>query len=137
MKAQLIPMSVFAVVAAAAVYAQNPLVGKVNIPFDFVMGNQAMPAGHYTVEHGIAEPLLILKSGEGKVGSVITNWIESSNAQTVGRLVFHQYGKQYFLSEAWTPGSKSGYQLRTTSHERELAARLGIQTGTTIVAAAK
>ena len=98
------------------------------------MGTQAMPAGQYTVEPDIARPLLTLKSGDGKVQSVITNSVESVNAQTVGKLVFHQYGNEYFLSEAWTPGTKSGYQLRTTSHERERAARLGIQTGTTVVA---
>ena len=137
MKTQLLRMSVFAVVTAAAVHAQNPKVGKVNIPFDFIMGTQAMPAGQYTVEHGIARPLLTLKSGDGTVQRVITNSIQSMNAQTVGKLVFHQYGNEYFLSEAWTPGSNSGYQLRTTSHERERAARLRIQPGTTVVTATK
>jgi hypothetical protein len=59
------------------------------------------------------------------------------NAQTVGKLVFHQHGNEYFLSEDWTPGSKSGRQLPTSGHERELAARRGIETGTTVVAVAK
>ena len=137
MKTQLLRMSVFAVVTAASVYAQNPRVGKVTIPFDFTMGTQTMPAGRYTVEHGIALPVLTLKSSDRKVQSVITDSIESLDTQTVGKLVFHRYGSEYFLSEAWTPGSKSGSQLQTTSHERELAARVGVQTDTAVVAAIK
>jgi hypothetical protein len=137
MKTQLFRMSVFAVVTAAAVYAQNPRVGKVTIPFDFMMGTQTMAAGQYTVEHGISKPLLTLKSGDGKIRTVLTDSIESLDAQTVGKLVFHRYGSEYFLSEAWTPGSKSGSHLRTTSHERELAARVGVPTDTAVVAAIK
>jgi hypothetical protein len=137
MKTQLIRMSVFAVVTAAAVYAQSSQVGKANIPFEFIVGSHTMPAGQYAVEHGIAAPLLILKSADGGVQSVIANSIESVNTQKVGKLVFHRYGNEYFLSEAWTPGSKIGRQLQTTSHERELAARVGIQRGTTFVATAK
>jgi hypothetical protein len=137
MKTHLIRMSVFAVVTAAAVHAQNPQVGKADIPFDFVVGSQTMPAGHYTVEHSIITPLLVLKSANGKVQSVITNSLESVNTQAVGKLVFHRYGDEYFLSAAWWPGSKSGRQLRTTSHEREVARRLGIQPSTTVVAAAQ
>ena len=135
MKTQLIRMSVFAVVTATAVWAQSSHVGKANIPFDFIVGSHTMPAGQYTVEH--TKPLLILKSAEGPVQSVITNSIESVNAQTVGKLVFHKYGNEYFLSEDWRPGSKSGRHLRMTSRERELAARRGLETGTTIVAVAK
>jgi hypothetical protein len=137
MKTQLIRMSVFAVVTAAAVYAQSSQVGKANIPFDFIVASHTMPAGQYTVEPSMVAPLLILKSADGQVQSVITNSIQSVNAQTVGKLVFHRYGNEYFLSEAWTPGSNSGRQLRMSGHERELAARARIAPGTTVVATAK
>jgi hypothetical protein len=79
---------------------------------------------------------LILKSAEWTSSVRHHESIESENAQTVGKLVF-QYGNEYFLSEAWTPGSKIWRQLRTTSDERELAARRGIETGTTVAATAK
>ncbi len=50
MKTQLLRMSMFAVVTAAAVYAQNPQVEKVSVPFNFIVGSRMMPAGQYTVE---------------------------------------------------------------------------------------
>ena len=133
MKTQLLRMSMFAVVTAAAVYAQNPQVEKVSVPFNFIVGSKTMPAGQYTVED--VRPLLILKSGDGGILNLITDSIQSLDAQTVGKLVFHRYGTQYFLYEVWTPGSTSGRQVSTTGRERELAAHHGVQTGTTVVAA--
>jgi hypothetical protein len=47
--------------------------------------------------------------------------IESVNAQTVGKPVF-QYGNEYFLSEAWTPGSKSWPQLALVDIEARIDA---------------
>src|ERR1700688_1750074 len=102
MKTQLLRRSMFAVVTAAAGYAQNPQVEKVSIPFNFIVGSRTMPAGQYTVEN--VRPLLILKSADGGILNVITDSIQSLNAATVGKLVFHGYGNQYFLSEVWTPG---------------------------------
>ena len=133
MKTQLLRMSVFAVVTAAAVYAQNPQVEKASIPFNFILGSRTMPAGQYTVED--VRPLLILKSADGGILNLITDSIQSLNAPTAGKLVFHRYGNQYFLSEVWTPGSTSGRQVSTTGRERELAAHRAVQTGTTVVAA--
>jgi hypothetical protein len=95
-----------------------------------------MPAGQYTVEHMIPS-VLTLKSAGGQVQNIITHAVESVDAQSLGTLVFHRYGNEYFLSEAWTPGSNLGRQLQTTSHERELAARRPIPTGTTVLGAAK
>jgi hypothetical protein len=133
MKSQLLRMSMFAVVTAAAVYAQNPQVEKATISFNFIVGSRTMPAGQYTVED--VRPLLILKSADGGILNVITDSIQSLDAQTVGKLVFHRYGNQYFLSEVWTPGRTSGRQVSTTGRERELAAHRAVQTGTTVVAA--
>jgi hypothetical protein len=139
MKTKLIRMSVFAVVTAAAAYAQNAegMRMKTTIPFDFVVGNQTMPAGQYTVEHALVAPVLILKSSGGQAQNVITERVESVGARRTGELVFNTYGKEQFLSEVWTPGSKSGSQLHVTSRERELAARRAIPAGTTTVAAVK
>ena len=133
MKTQLLRMSMFAVVTAAAVCAQNPQVEKVSVPFNFIVGSKTMPAGPYTVED--VRPLLILKSADGGILNLITDSIQSLNAPTAGKLVFHRYGNQYFLSEVWTPGSTSGRQVHTTGRERELAAHRKAPIGTTVVAA--
>jgi hypothetical protein len=37
--------------AAAAVGQNNPMVLKADIPFPFVAGNQALPAGHYELSN--------------------------------------------------------------------------------------
>ena len=39
-----------------------------------------------------------------------------------GKLVFHKYGDEYFLSQVWKPGANIGNQLRKTQREIEVAA---------------
>ena len=48
MKTHLLRTSLLAVVAAVSVHAQNSNF-RVNIPFDFIVGSQALPAGQYSV----------------------------------------------------------------------------------------
>lgn len=132
MKTQLLRMSMFAVVTAAAVYAQSPI-GKASIPFNFIVGSRTMSAGQYTVAD--VRPLLTLKSSDGEILNVITDAIVSLDAPAVGKLVFHRYGNEYFLAEVWTTGSNRGRQLQPARREREFAAHRAVPTGTTVVAA--
>ncbi|MDQ3665320.1 MAG: hypothetical protein M3410_01765 [Acidobacteriota bacterium] len=40
------------------------------------------------------------------------------------KLVFRRYGQRYFLSEVWTPGQLTGWQLLKSGEERAIEHQL-------------
>ena len=101
--------------------AQEPLV--VNIPFDFVAGNQALPAGEYSVQASGPERTLILIDRKDLAASAIinSNAVVTNEIQTQSKLVFNRYGDRYFLSQVWTAGNSRGRQLLKSRREKEMA----------------
>ena len=65
----------------------------------------------------------------------MVNAIRSVGAQKDAKLVFHRYGNRYFLAEVWASQSDSGYQVRRSRLERELAARHPAPESTIVAAA--
>lgn len=120
-----------AVVAAAPASAQGGRTIVVNIPFEFVVGNERMPAGDYTVRRIVrdSEKTLLIRSTDGSAAATIhTNAVETKTPAAQAKLTFVQYGEQYFLAQVWTPGSTSGREVTKSriqrSLERELEARV-------------
>ena len=71
---------------------------KANVPFDFTVANKLLPAGTYTM---IRESTgLIEIRNHDKPIAVLTVVNQDVNKSTDGgKLIFHKYGDQYFLSE--------------------------------------
>ena len=84
--------------AASAVQAQDNGV-KADIPFDFVVGNQMLPAGEYTVvNQGPVNQAILIRSDEGKTAVFSsTQPCSSLNPSAKTKLVFHTMAGRYFL----------------------------------------
>jgi len=108
--------------ATAAANAQGVTV-RANIPFDFVVGNQALPAGEYELRPGAASyAILIVQSSDGKrTTSSITGACGGGNLAENTELVFHHVGKQYFLSQIQVQGNREGRQLSKSRAEAEVS----------------
>ena len=108
--------------AASAVQAQDYGV-KANIPFDFVVRNQVLPAGEYTVvNQGSVNQAILIRSVEGKTAMLsLTQPCSSPDPSAKTKLVFHAMGGRYFLYQIWTQGNSSGRQLPKSKAEVELA----------------
>jgi hypothetical protein len=121
MKTNLFQASVFALVAAAAAFAQDSLQLKANVPFEFAVGSQTFPAGVYTVD--AATPgSLIVKSADHHGGVIaMTTGVQTNAAPPRAELIFTRYGSQYFLTQVWPGGTHLGRQLPKARRERELA----------------
>ena len=96
-----------------------------NIPFDFSVADQKLPAGKYWINR--AQPsngdlILQIRSKDGHA-NVLNMTIPKVTLNQVNRgaLVFHRYGDDYFLSEVWPEGSSTGRELPKSRAERELA----------------
>lgn len=98
---------------------------KVNIPFDFSVGNTALPAGTYSVQQAIPHAnanVLVLRRTDGSAQALsMGTRLETITAVKGPQLVFHKYGNRYFLSQVWLKGGNAGAEIREGTLERELA----------------
>lgn len=107
---------------------------RADIPFDFVVANQKLPAGKYSIGRAIqnsGDSVLLISSVDGRVHAF--RWstaVESRFLKTKGTLVFTRYGDQYFLSQVWPARASTGRQLYKSRSEREIQRKLASTPGT-------
>ena len=98
-----------------------------NIPFEFSVGDKAMPAGNYTVRQinpGSDNAILQLRSKDGSAGAMLQMTSVLGKTQASARLVFHRYGNQYFFAQAWTTGDSEGLEAPRSRGERGMVERI-------------
>jgi hypothetical protein len=93
-------------------HAQDVAKVKATIPFNFVVGNEELKAGEYVIESRLANNALRFRSEHGDVQQIVfTVPIETNRTGNPERLLFHQDGDEYFLSEVWLSGDENGHEL--------------------------
>jgi hypothetical protein len=108
------------------------------IPFEFNVGDKAMPAGEYLVSQvnpASSLTVLQLRSRDGKAAAMIQmNPIMARSRTAKAVLNFHRYGNQIFFAQAWVPGS-GGLAAQKSNAERAAQKQLaGIKAQTKSVA---
>ncbi len=97
---------------------------QADIPFDFMVGDETLPAGTYTFAHPTTMPdVLLIRSLDGHESVVvITRGVqESRTPPDETKLVFTRYGDVYFLAQVWTVGKIEGREFLKSSTESEVA----------------
>jgi hypothetical protein len=96
---------------------------KADVPFDFVVGNQAYPAGEYTLRAALNDTGIIRIENVNEVLSAFTpsNSCAKATPSTETKLVFHRMGGRYFLYQVWTAGNLTGREFPKGRIEVELA----------------
>jgi len=114
-------MALTVMAATRVAQAQEPL--AVNIPFDFVAGNQVLPAGEYSVQaSGPGKTLILIDRKDSAASAIInSNAVVANEIQSQSKLVFDRYGDRYFLSQVWAAGNSRGRQLLKSGREKEMA----------------
>ena|SRR5579863_2711102 len=83
------------------------------VPFAFVSGGHTLPAGSYTIETGQTW----IRFSDAAARPVQTLLPSSrENADLTPRLVFRQYGDQYFLWQIWTRSKLIGFRTSRVEH---------------------
>jgi hypothetical protein len=115
-------MLILAVALAAVAAHANPASGlKANIPFDFSVGGNTLPAGVYTVTPMSTSSVLLIRREDCRAGAMVrTDGMYAEQIQDQTKLVFHRYGNQYFLAQVWTAGESNGREFPKSRAEREL-----------------
>ena len=111
-----------ALLLATAAHAQSTNV-TASVPFNFVVGDHAYPAGDYVVKSisDTGVPILIRNTDQSENGIVLTNSCSSSKPSPTTKLVFKRMGSQYFLYQVWREGSTEGREFRISKTEMSLA----------------
>ena len=116
---------VFAATAVSARAQSIPRV-KAEIPFEFVVGDRTMAAGEYVVLSSIQDGSAVTIRNAKTADSTIrlSNSMEPSRNDERARLVFHRYGKTYFLAEIWPGADATGRRLLKSKSERAVQREL-------------
>ena len=122
-------MLVVAIAFATAVVSANGHTAHnvvADVPFDFVVGNQTMPAGEYLFSRDSApDTALLIRNGDARMSAfLITSVIQPRTDETKARLIFHRYGERYFLVEAWSKANEAGRQIAMSRQERAILSEL-------------
>jgi hypothetical protein len=100
----------------------------VKVPFEFVVGNQTLPAGTYkfqsllnSVPSKATIDVLVVRSTEGHLYKAIVTDVVGSEEPNNPKLVFTRNGGRAFLSEVWEPGKQAGCLLQNRNDRRQTA----------------
>ena len=89
------------------------------VPFDFHVGQSALPAGTYTVMKASTLGILQLRNDDTRESIFLAPQGRES-AKTDPKLTFRCYSGDCYLSAVWIPGTP-GYTFAKTSREKEVA----------------
>ena len=111
--------------SVSAIYVNalgKTLIRKVEIPFDFSVGDKTFPAGVYSVTSVNQEKIMLrLSSGDGREAiHILTNPVQAKETPTTSKLIFRRYGETYFLSQIWESYDDQGRQLSKSRTERSV-----------------
>ena len=95
-----------------------------NIPFDFSVAGEKLPAGKYWInraQQSNGDMVVQISSTDGHSNITrLTIPVFASKPAKSGKLIFNRYGDEYFLSEIWPAGGETGRGLHKSRAEREL-----------------
>lgn len=114
------------VTAVVSANGQARSVVAANIPFEFSVGDKALPTGQYTVRAATqgSNAMVIENKRSGKAAIRLSTPMQKANASEKTKLVFHRYGPRYFLAEIWVGGETSGCQLLKSKEESTIESQL-------------
>ena len=121
--------SFFAVAGSTLALAQ--VVDKIvaDIPFGFMVRDTTLPAGQYTIKRldSVNPNAMEIRSADGVERLVfLVGSAEAVTPPDQTKLVFDRVGDQYFLSEIFEVGDRSGVELKKSRAERRLEKEDGI-----------
>jgi hypothetical protein len=113
----------------AGLQAQNHEV-RAGVPFNFAVGNEQLPAGHYTF---LTQPsyTLVIRNADYQLTILSRTEDAGSVRGYSNKLVFNKYGDHYFLREIRCPLIAMNVELRQSKLEKQVriqTASLGPET---------
>ena len=94
---------------------------RATVPFDFTVGSKLLPSGTYTIAPESRSPNVILIRSHDKPIAVLSVVRQDGNkSPNGGKLLFHRYGGQYFLSEILCDSASMNVELHPSKTEKRV-----------------
>lgn len=121
-------------VQAAPAFSQDRTITSADIPFEFRLGADSLPAGKYNFVR-VNEHILAVRSVSGSKSHNVMIFQGQPPQGTDSKLLFHHVGSHYFLADLKLANS-TGFHIPKTRAENEavIAANTSIATPDTVVA---
>ena len=103
---------------AGTSFAQSKTV-QAKVPFDFTVGNKLLPSGTYTIKEQ-STGLIVVKNHDKAIAMISLVNPDDNKAAGGGKLVFHKYGSQYFLSEVLSDRTNMDVQVPVSKTEKRV-----------------
>ena len=124
LRSMLLGLTVLLLATAAPAQQTNV---TATVPFDFMVGDRAYPAGEYAVKslsgNGIVLRIENIQASDKVI--VLTNSCTSVQRAAGTKLVFQRLGDNYFLYQIWTAGNSAGREFVMSKAEVHIAKNYG------------
>src|SRR5258705_1550123 len=124
----ILALSILTVGAVATASPQLPGTRmSAQIPFDFIVGEQTLPAGMYEVRRLGDDPyLLSIQNVDDRrdVAIFSTDLLDEGDSIRQSKLVFHRYGDIYFLAKMMSRYEGIARELQPSKQERRMEREL-------------
>jgi hypothetical protein len=92
---------------------------RVTVPFDFTVGDKVLPSGTYTIKPESTNPnVIVIRSHDKPIAALSLVHQDGNKSPNGGKLLFHKYGGQYFLSEILCDRADMNVELSTSKAEK-------------------
>lgn len=75
---------------------------RADVPFNFIVGSQQLPAGRYQLRSE-GESTILIQNRDRAIAVLSLSLCSAGESATGSSLVFNKYGDRYFLSEIHSP----------------------------------
>lgn len=103
---------------AGTSFAQSRAV-QAKVPFDFTVGNKLLPSGTYMIQEE-STGYIVIRGHDKPIAMVSLVAQDGNKAADGGKLVFHKYGSQYFLSEILCDRANMNVQVPFSNTEKRV-----------------
>ena len=92
---------------------------QATVPFDFTVGNKLFPSGTYTIKPESTNPnVIVIRSHDKPIAALSLVHQDGNKSPNGGKLLFHKYGGQYFLTEILCDRADMNVELSTSKAEK-------------------
>jgi hypothetical protein len=121
-------LSLFAIGRATHARAQVVDTIVADVPFGFIVRDNTLPAGSYTIRRLDSQPgVMEIRDADGeRVLVFLTGSAQAAKEPKQTELIFDRVGDQYFLSEIFEGGNSTGAEVRKSRAERSLEKEIAI-----------
>lgn len=116
-------LSLLAIAGGTSARAQVTDTIKADVPFDFTVGHQVLPAGHYTIrrlDDSLPGVMEISCSDSRTARIFLTGGAQIAKEPRHTELIFDRVGDRYFLSKIFEVGNSYGVEVQESRAERKL-----------------